>query len=85
MKTMDIYDDEEKSGLNYLARKYGRIGIIISIFVFSIFISLSDGMKLNLSGAKYGSGEDKNVAIRGSKKVNPSTTSEYWTSSKFDF
>ena len=85
MNTMDIYDDK-KSGLNYYARKYGRVSLIALIFLLSIFFSLGGGMNLNLESVSYGSSaKDKNVAIQGSKKVNPSTTSEYWTSSKFDF
>ena len=82
---MDIQDEEQKSGLNYLARKYGRLGVIVTLFALAFYISLGDGIKLDLDGSSYGSSGDKNVAIRGSKKVNPSTTSEYWTSSKFDF
>lgn len=85
MNTMDTYD-EEKSGLNYLVRKYGRVSIIAIIFFLSIFFSLGGSVKLDISEVSYGSSaRGKDVAIQGSKKVNPPITSEYWTGSKFNF
>lgn len=80
------HEEDKRLERNYLIRKYGRISIILSalLLVFLIFTGNTPG--ISLSTVSFGSnGSKKDVAIQGSKHVNPPIHSEYWTSNKFDF
>lgn len=77
-------EEENKSGLNYKIRKYGRVSVILTILTVSILVATGNTPDIGIGTISFSS-SDESVAIQGSKHVNPPVHSEYWTSSKFDF
>lgn len=84
MDTMETLEDQE-SRLNYLIRKYGRVTLILTFFMLLLLEFTGVRSDMTSSIQAFASSGESPVAIQGSKKVNPPITSEYWTSSKFNF
>lgn len=78
-------EEENKSGANYLVRKYGRVTLILSVLLVAILTLTGNTPDISIGEVSFGSSSGQSVAIQGSKHVNPPVDSEYWTSSKFDF
>lgn len=77
---------ENTQTLEHIAKKYGRVTLILAILFFVILAFSGVRPSINVDGSEFGSSRSgTSVAIQGSKHVNPHISSEYWTSNKFDF
>ncbi len=81
-----MMEADNTNRLEYIAKKYGRVTLLLLIVFFVIFTFSGVRPSINVDGSEFGSSRSgTSVAIQGSKHVNPHISSEYWTSNKFDF